>query len=157
MRAQEIEQLQVAVRKIVRSKAKGRARNLQNDIVHGHVDLGGLGLDKLEDTINAARLKMVERFLHGHRMSYDIMTGTIYRLQHYARTDENPMSAEVCEYITPRNDMWLYNLKRWMEQHQIELKQGETPVVVGKYEYDQPIIDGITQKRHKREVVTSYK
>ena len=39
-----------------------------------HKDLGELGIDKLEDILNTARLKMAEQFLHEHehRMSYII-------------------------------------------------------------------------------------
>ena len=78
MSEKEIDQLQIAVRQVVRRKMKGRARNLPNDIIHGHKDLGGLGIDKLVDTINAARLKMLERFLHNHNMSHDIILGAIH-------------------------------------------------------------------------------
>jgi hypothetical protein len=45
----EIEKLQVKIRAVFRKKMKGRARNLPNDIVHGHKALGGMGIDKLED------------------------------------------------------------------------------------------------------------
>ena len=103
---------------------KGRARNLPNDIIHGHTDFGGLGIDCIEDTINATRLKMVERFLNNDNMSTDIMLGTIHRLRRYARTRQNPMETDVCKYIDPAPHMWIYHLKLWMEKHDIEFRQG---------------------------------
>ena len=39
MSANEIEQLQIKIRQIYRTKMKGRARNLPNNIVHGHKNL----------------------------------------------------------------------------------------------------------------------
>ena len=108
MSSTEIDLLQIEIRKIIRKKMKGRARNLPNDIIHGHTDFGGLGIDCIEDTINAARLKMVERFLNNDNMSTDIMLGTIHRLRRYARTRHNPMETDVCKYIDPAPNMWIY-------------------------------------------------
>ena len=158
MSAREIEKLQITIRQVVRRKMKGRARNLPNDIIHGHKDLGGLGIDKLVDVINAARLKMLERFLHNHNMSHDIILGAIHRLRKYAKTNTNPMETKICDYVEPCETMWLYHLKQWMEEHDIELRGGpqhETvpmdaagAIMITKTK-DRAIIDDIYSKRNK--------
>ena len=80
----KIEKLQVKIREVFRKTMKGRARNLPNDIVHGHKALGGMGIDKLEDLINAHRLKVLEKFLYNTSNSaHEIALGAIHRLQQY--------------------------------------------------------------------------
>jgi hypothetical protein len=159
----EIEELQVTVRKIFRAKMTGRARNLPNDIIHGHDDLGGMGVDKIEDTINTTRLKMVERFLYNQDMSHDIILGTIHRLREYARTSKSPMEVAICDYIDPNPNMWIYHLKKWMESegreiqlhnatyHQKVSRDGSGTPTINMHN-DAAIIDCLQYKTHKPQV-----
>ena len=121
----EINHLQVITRKIFRKKLNGSARNLHNNIVHGHKDLGGMNIDKLEDLINAHRLKLLEKFLKSNGMTRHIALGAIHRLQKYAKTGLNPMQQKIMDYTTTPKNMWLYLLKQWMENNDVELRQYE--------------------------------
>ena len=161
MSAKEIEQLQVLVRKVFRKKMKGRARNLPNVIIHGHEDFGGMGVSELADLINAQRLKVLERFLQGDRMSHYIAVGAIHRLRLYAKTDRSPLTQAVCGYIDPAPHMWLYHLKQWMEQHEITMTyeadyhaephtiDGKT---AGRCPGDRGVIGCLKYEKHKRQV-----
>ena len=164
MTQEEINKLQVHVRKIFRTKMKGYVSKLPNDIIHGHKDLGGLHVDMLEDLINAHKLKILEKFLKSNNMTHHIALGAIYRLQHYAKTGHNPMQIPVTEYTTTTNNMWLYILKQWMEKHEIQFRHHDTHKKHANLQYtvngsllnrcmhDVAIIDTIDHKRVKSEV-----
>ena len=117
-------------------------------------------MDKLVDTINAARLKMVERFLHNKNMSHDIMQGAIHRLRMYAKTDDNPMETNICDYVDPQTTKWLYHLKKWMEEKGItminrsylsRIKRDGKGTPTGNRQQDIAIINTVQQKTNKKQ------
>ena len=65
------------------------------------------------------------------------------------------METKICEYVEP---YWLYHIKQWMEEHDLELCGGVThktvpmdaagAMMITKNK-DQAIIDGIYGKRNK--------
>ena len=89
--------------------------------MHVHKDLGGLGIDTLEDIIGYKKLQVLMKGLNGKGIFGKLMTQAVDRLQHYTQPNQSPLEAGT-RHVVDNNDMWVLTLSKWMEKNKITIK-----------------------------------
>jgi len=87
-----------------------------------HEGAGGIGQDEIADLVNIDRLVLLANCLNQKGEMHTIMQGAVERLQEYANISTNPLNTDVTQYIDAPNGMWLFQLKQWMEKHDIKIQ-----------------------------------
>ena len=67
------------------------------DLLHAHEDLGGMGLDRVEDMVGERQVKMLKQGINSNALYGKTIRAAIYRLQHQAGTGEDPLQNKVME------------------------------------------------------------
>ena len=96
---------------------------MSNNIMYMHKDMGGIGQNSILDLVNTERLMILLSCLEEGGQMKKIINGAIYRLKKEARIHNNPLANKITNYMTPITNSWLYNLKVWMEKHDITITQ----------------------------------
>ena len=114
-----LDKFQRLINTTLRNKFK-MPSHLHTDTLYMHEDAGGIGQDEIIDMVNIDRLVLLVSCLNQSGEMNTIMTGAVERLQEYAGISTNPLNTAITHYTTKPTGMWLYQLKEWMEKHQIE-------------------------------------
>ena len=88
--AEQIEQLEKKIRKTLRCKLK-IPNHINNDILYAHEDIGGIGENKLVDTINVNILLLIMKSIRWKGEMFDIIMGALEREKDYANINTNPL------------------------------------------------------------------
>ena len=129
---------------------------MKYEYIHVHKDLGGLGIDKLEDAVGYEKLKILLKGLNGKGKFGTLMREATERLQHYTQSNKNPLEQSV-QHVQDNNDMWLLTLKQWMEAHDITIKTEMNNVYTLNCEQDSMVVDAMQTVKGKKLHGNGYK
>ena len=87
-----IEKLEKQINQLLKGKCTV-PNGVKYEYMHVHKDLGGLGIDTLEDTIGYEKLKIIMKGLNGKGTFEKLMTEAVERLQHYTQSNRSPLEA----------------------------------------------------------------
>ena len=79
-----------------------------------------------------------------------IMTEAVHRMQHYTKSNVSPLEQPTW-YIENTNDMWMLELKAWMDRKKFTIKTDRKKKQEGNCEKYQMIMDVITRVTLKKE------
>ena len=116
---EQIEQMEKKIRATLRTKLKV-PNHINNEILYAHEDMGGIGEDKLTDTINTNRVVLIMQSIRWKGEMYDIIMGAIEREKIHANINTNPLEHEFTNY-TDEHESWIYHIKKWMEKNKITI------------------------------------
>ena len=106
---------------LIRKKAKLGAQ-VPSELIYTHEDMGGLGENDMESMINIDRLMLLMHCLnHSGDMSI-LGIEAVHRLQQYCKTTKPILSTDVTHYANQTQEMWLLQLKKWMEKTKITIQ-----------------------------------
>ena len=135
--------MQNKIQAVIKKKLR-YPKHMTNDALYAHEHAGGKGLDKIKDLVNVNRLMLLVACLDQGGEMEIIMRGAIERLRIYAGTNGCPLQQDVTTYTKDRPDMWLYQLKKWMETQQITINSQYKATHSTK-----SIIETCTRKTHR--------
>ena len=82
----------------------------------------GLGENDMESMLNIDRLMLLMHCLnHSGDMSI-LGTEAVHRLQQHCKTTKPVLSIDVTHYTNQNQEMWLFQLKKWMEKTKITIQ-----------------------------------
>ena len=85
-----IEKLEQQINQLLKEKCRV-PNGVKYEYMHVHKDLGGLGIDTLENTIGYEKLKILMKGLNGKGTFGKLMTEAVERLQHYTQSNQYPL------------------------------------------------------------------
>ena len=118
---------------------------MKYEFIHVHKDLGGLGIDTLEDAVWYEKLKTLLKGFNGKGKFGALMREATERLQHYTQSNKNPLEQSV-QHVQDNNDMWLLTLKTMDGDTCHNNKDGVNNVYTLNCEQDTMVVDEAVQK-----------
>ena len=118
--AEQIEQMEKKIRKTLRCKLK-IPNHINNDILYAHEDIGGIGENKLVDTINVNRILLIMQSIRWKGEMFDIVMGALEREKDYANINTNPLEHSYTDYVDEDSSSWIHQIKKWMEKNNITI------------------------------------
>ena len=117
---EQIEQMENKIRKTLRSKLK-IPNHINNDILYAHEDIGGIGENKLVDTISVNRILLIMQSIRWKGEMFDIVMGALEREKDYANINTNPLEHSYTDYVDEDSSSWIHQIKKWMEKNNITI------------------------------------
>ena len=136
-----IEKLEKQINQLLKEKCRV-PNGVKYEYMHVHKDLGGLGIDTLENTIGYEKLKILMKGLNGKGTFGKLMAEAVERLQHYTQSNQNPLETGT-NHVVDKNDMWLLTLSKWMEKNRITIKTEKREIFKMNCEGDMMIVDAM--------------
>ena len=144
----EIEKLQKLINKIIRAKVK-IPRHITTETFFMHGTIGGLGETKIDDLININKLIILIQCLNGKGKMRIILQGALERLADYARISTCPLTTRCTHYTNRPKNMWLYEVKVWMEKHNFTLAKPNDDI---NHKQKHKIMDICTRKKEGKDI-----
>ena len=79
--------------------------------------MGGLGENDMESMLNIDRLMLLMHCLNYSGDMSILGIEAVDRLQQYCKTTKPVLSTDVTHYTNLNQEMWLFQLKKWMEKN----------------------------------------
>ena len=104
----------------------------------------------LSDLVGTEKIIILMKGLESNTKFGQIMTEAVHRMQHYTKSNVSPLEQPTW-YIENTNDMWMLELKAWMDINKFTIKTDRKKKLEGNCEKDQMIMDVITRVTLKKE------
>ena len=143
----QVQKIQQKITALIRKKAKLGAQ-VPSELIYTHEDMGGLGENDMESMLNIDRLMLLMHCLNYNGDMGVLGIEAVDRLQQYCKTTEPVLSTDVTHYTIPHQQMWLFQLKKWMEKTRITIQTNND----AKMDYT-GIMDHCTNKQNQKKTV----
>jgi hypothetical protein len=87
-------------------------------ILYAHEDIGGIGENKLVDTINVNRVLLIMQSIRWKGEMFDIIMGVFEIEKYYANINTHPLEQSYTGYVDEGNS-WIHQIKKWMKKKNI--------------------------------------
>jgi hypothetical protein len=84
--------------------------HINNDIIYAHKDIGGVGENKLVDTINVNRVIPILQSMRWKGEMFNMIMGALEREREYANINTNPLEHSYTDYVD-ENNSWIHQIK----------------------------------------------